>query len=113
MSDAPPPDMTPNNPWGPRPRIGQNGAEPHGETVRVTSPDLRRRAAMEKSRARLVAVAGIFLLLFLAIAGKLADATLINPMRPRRRAAPRSSTPTARFWPCRCPSPISTPIRAR
>jgi cell division protein FtsI (penicillin-binding protein 3) len=85
MSDAPPPDMTPNNPWGPRPRIGQNGAEPHGETVRVTSPDLRRRAAMEKSRARLVAVAGIFLLLFLAIAGKLADATLINPMKPAPR----------------------------
>jgi cell division protein FtsI (penicillin-binding protein 3) len=85
MSDAPPPDMTPNNPWGPRPRVSQNGAEPHGETVRVTSPDLRRRAAMEKSRARLVAVAGVFLLLFLAIAGKLADATLINPMKPAPR----------------------------
>ena len=85
MSDAPPPDMTPNSPWGPRPRVGQNGAEPHGETVRVTSPDLRRRAAMEKSRTRLVAVAGVFLLLFLAIAGKLADATLINPMKPAPR----------------------------
>ena len=80
MSDAPPSDMTPNNPWGPRPR--RASAHPHGETVRVTPPDLRRRAAMEKSRTRLVAVAGVFLLLFLAIAGKLADATLINPMKP-------------------------------
>jgi cell division protein FtsI (penicillin-binding protein 3) len=60
-------------------------AGPHGETVRVTPPDLRRRALMEKSRARLVAVAGVFLLLFLAIAGKLADATLINPMKPAPR----------------------------
>jgi len=80
--------MTPNNPWGPRPRAsGQRRptASPHGETVRVTSPDLRRRAVMEKSRARLVAVAGVFLLLFLAIAAKLADATLINPMKPAPR----------------------------
>ena len=83
MSDAPPPDMTPNNPWGPRPR--RPPVDPHGETVRVTSPDLRRRAAMEKSRGRLVAVAGVFLLLFLAIAGKLADATLIRPLKPAPR----------------------------
>jgi cell division protein FtsI (penicillin-binding protein 3) len=50
--------------------------------VRVTSPDLRRRAVMEKSRARLVAVSAVFLLLFLAVAARLADATLINPMKP-------------------------------
>jgi cell division protein FtsI (penicillin-binding protein 3) len=83
MSDAPPPDTTPNNPWGPRPRRG--GGHPHGEMVRVTPPDLRRRAVMEKSRTRLVAVAGVFLLLFLAIAGRLAFATLINPMKPAPR----------------------------
>ena len=98
MSDAPPPDTTPNNPWGPRPRHG--GGHPHGETVRVTSPDLRRRAVMEKSRTRLVAVAGVFLLLFLAIAGRLAFATLISPMKPAPRIveqfvpeAPAASTP--------------------
>jgi cell division protein FtsI (penicillin-binding protein 3) len=83
VSDAPPPDMTPKNPWGPQAR--RPAADPHGETVRVTSPDLRRRAVMEKSRARLVAVAGVFLLLFLAIAGKLALATLIEPMKPAPR----------------------------
>jgi cell division protein FtsI (penicillin-binding protein 3) len=83
VNDAPPPDATPNNPWGPRPRRGSQG--PHGETVRVTSPDLRRRAVMEKSRARLVAVSAVFLLLFLAVAAKLADATLINPMKPAPR----------------------------
>jgi cell division protein FtsI (penicillin-binding protein 3) len=37
---------------------------------------------MEKSRARLVAVSAVFLLLFLAVAARLADATLINPMKP-------------------------------
>jgi cell division protein FtsI (penicillin-binding protein 3) len=96
MSDAPPPDMTPNNPWGPRPR-----AHPHGETVRVTSPDLRRRAALEKSRSRLLAVAGVFLLLFLAIAGKLADATLISPMKPAPRVVEHfvPETPAAAIAP--------------
>ncbi len=83
MNDAPPPDATPNNPWGPRPR--RDSGLPQGETVRVTSPDLRRRAAMEKSRSRLVAVSAVFLLLFLAVAAKLADATLINPMKPAPR----------------------------
>jgi cell division protein FtsI (penicillin-binding protein 3) len=83
VSDAPPPDSTPNNPWGPRPRKG--GGNVQGETVRVTSPDLRRRAALEKSRARLVVVAGVFLLLFFAVAAKLTDATLISPMLPAPR----------------------------
>jgi cell division protein FtsI (penicillin-binding protein 3) len=83
VNDAPPPDATPNNPWGPRPR--RDSGLPQGETVRVTSPDLRRRAAMEKSRSRLVAVSAVFLLLFLAVAAKLADATLINPMKPAPR----------------------------
>ncbi|MBW4021928.1 MAG: penicillin-binding protein 2 [Proteobacteria bacterium] len=58
---------------------------PHGETVRVTSPDLRRRRAIEKSRGRLVVVSSVFLLLFLAVAAKLADATLIDPMKPAPR----------------------------
>jgi cell division protein FtsI (penicillin-binding protein 3) len=83
VNDAPPPDAAPNNPWGPRPR--RDSGLPQGETVRVTSPDLRRRAAIEKSRGRLVAVSAVFLLLFLAVAAKLADATLINPMKPAPR----------------------------
>lgn len=83
MSDAPPPDTTPNHPWGPRPRKG--GGELGAETVRVTSPDLRRRAALEKSRGRLVVVAGVFLVLFFAIAARLTDATLVDPMLPAPR----------------------------
>lgn len=83
MSDAPPPHMTPNNPWGPRPRQGSGG--PQGETVRVTSPDLRQRAALEKSRTRLVAVSGVFLLLFFAVAARLSFATVIDPMKPAPR----------------------------
>ncbi|WP_284944436.1 peptidoglycan D,D-transpeptidase FtsI family protein [Acidisoma cladoniae] len=79
MNDAPPPDARPNHPWGPMPE-GRGG-----ETVRITTPDLRRRAAIEKSRGRLVAVAGVFVLLFLAVAGKLADATLISPLKPAPR----------------------------
>lgn len=80
MSDAPPPDTEPNNAWGPRPR--RSGGEGKPETVRVTSPDLRQRAALEKSRGRLVVVAGVFLMLFLAVALRLADATIIDPMKP-------------------------------
>lgn len=82
MQDAPPPDMTPNNPWGPRPRQG-GGLQ--AETVRLTSPDLRQRAALEKSRTRLVAVAAVFLMLFFAVAARLSFATLIDPMKPAPR----------------------------
>lgn len=82
MSDAPPPNSTPNNPWGPRSR---NGHGPQGETVRVTSPDLRQRAALEKSRNRLIAVAAVFLMLFFAVAARLSFATIIDPMKPAPR----------------------------
>ncbi|HEX3984674.1 MAG TPA: penicillin-binding protein 2 [Acidisoma sp.] len=82
MSDAPPPDTTPHNPWGSRPR---HSGGLQGETVRLTSPDLRQRAALEKSRTRLVAVAAVFLMLFCAVAARLSFATLIDPMKPAPR----------------------------
>ncbi|WP_459698292.1 peptidoglycan D,D-transpeptidase FtsI family protein [Acidisoma sp. C75] len=75
------------------------------ETVRITSPDLRQRAALEKSRGRLVVVAGVFLMLFFAIALRLADATIVNPMLP----APQI---VQQFKP-QPPPPISAPSPGR
>ena len=54
------------------------------QTVRVTAPDLARRAVLEKTRARLLVAAGGFTLLFGAVLIKLAGATVIVPMQPHR-----------------------------
>ena len=71
-----------------QPRDG--GAVPRMETVRVTAPDLARRAQMEKTRTRLAVAACGFMLLFAGVALKLADATIIGPLEPRRAVvAPR------------------------
>ena len=50
------------------------------ENIRVTAPDLARRAAMDKSRSRLVVAASVFALMFAPVVLKLADATVIQPM---------------------------------
>ena len=93
-------------------------AVPRMENVRITAPDLQRRAALEKTRRRLVIAAAGFTVLFAAVVGKLADATIVLPLmphraehpiaellapaeagrgqRPARRSAPRSPTATAR-----------------
>ena len=73
---------------------------PRTEHVRVTGPDLDRRAAMERTRGRLVLVAAGFAVLFGAVMLKLADATIINPLKPRmeaqiRRPEPPPAGPTA------------------
>jgi cell division protein FtsI (penicillin-binding protein 3) len=69
------------------------------ENVRVTAPDLARRAALEKASSRLVIAAGGFTVLFAAVLGKLALATIVMPLTPHRverpvaaivAAAPRS-----------------------
>ena len=75
-SDAPPPAQRRG-----APRNG--GATPLMENVRVTAPDLRRRAALEQSRSRLLIAAGGFMLLFGAVVAKLASATMIFPMLPQ------------------------------
>jgi cell division protein FtsI (penicillin-binding protein 3) len=54
------------------------------ENVRVTAPDLARRAALEKTRSRLVITAGGFIALFMAVLGKLAFATIVTPLMPHR-----------------------------
>ncbi len=68
----------------PRPGAARDDGVPRLETVRVTAPDLRRRAALERTRSRLVFTAGGFAALFLAVIIKLADATIIRPVQPHR-----------------------------
>ena len=74
--DAPPPV--------PRRGAPRAGATPRVETVRLTGADLARRSGLDKTRARLVVAAGAFALLFGAVIVKLADATVLSPMLPRR-----------------------------
>ncbi|UFN47407.1 penicillin-binding protein 2 [Roseomonas sp. OT10] len=59
---------------------------------RAGQPDLARRAALERSRGRLVLAAAGFGLLFTAVAAKLTFATLIDPREPRRIAVRTSAT---------------------
>ena len=72
-ADAPPP--------------GGRARTPHVHTYRVSAPDLKRRASVEKTRGRLLLAAGGFALLFGAVVVKLAGATVVVPMQPRRVAA--------------------------
>jgi cell division protein FtsI (penicillin-binding protein 3) len=67
-----------------RPGASRFDAVPRMENVRVTAPDLERRAALEKTRSRLVIAAGGFMVLFTAILAKLALATIVAPLAPHR-----------------------------
>jgi len=97
--NAPRPDAVPGRPDRhaepvPPPGTPRAGAIPRLETVRVTAPDLARRAALETSRRRLLGAAAGFAGLFTALIAKLTDATVINPVKPpplpRAAAAVRS-----------------------
>ena len=81
MSASPPSPCAEAPPPGSPPRLG---AAVPAETVRVTAPDLARRAALERTRGRLVIAAGGFLVLFAAVVVKLAGATVVFPMASRR-----------------------------
>jgi cell division protein FtsI (penicillin-binding protein 3) len=84
-----PPESGPPASGAPANRAGApRDGVPRVETVRVTAPDLQRRAAMEKTRSRLVFAALGFGLLFLAVVGKLADATILQPVPPHRPERP-------------------------
>ena len=74
MSDTP-------SPGSPGHRFGaaRDLSPPRGDIVRVTSADLAGRAALETTRGRLLLAASGFACLFLALVGKLADATVIRP----------------------------------
>src|SRR5512144_1661160 len=84
MSDFPPADPVPSGTPAQRAGASRADAVPRIETVRVTQPDLQRRGALEKTRSRLVYTAFGFGLLFLAVIGKLADATIVQPLAPHR-----------------------------
>ena len=64
-----------------------SGAMPRMETVRITAPDLARRAKLDISRQRLVFAAGGFSLLFGAVVAKLTVATVLFPMAPSAAAS--------------------------
>src|SRR3954468_20310461 len=93
MSDpsdsVPPPDSPPLNGGrfgrpAPRTGAGRLDAVPRMENVRVTAPDLARRSAMEKTRARLVIAAAGFCVMFTAVLAKLTLATVVVPLPPHR-----------------------------
>ncbi|HKM65171.1 MAG TPA: penicillin-binding protein 2 [Acidisphaera sp.] len=97
MADDPPPPPPDSGPLDPvrrrrapaRPQgAPRDAGVPKMETVRVTAPDLKRRAALEKTRARLVFAAAGFAALFAAVVIKLADATIIQPLPPHRVEKP-------------------------
>ncbi|MGH7067120.1 MAG: peptidoglycan D,D-transpeptidase FtsI family protein [Acetobacteraceae bacterium] len=82
----------------PLPGTPRDGAVPRLETVRVTAPDLARRARLETSRRRLLGAATGFTALFAALAAKLTDATVINPVKPPpppRNTAAAAARPAA------------------
>ncbi|HEX7389269.1 MAG TPA: penicillin-binding protein 2 [Acidiphilium sp.] len=90
MTRIPSPDQPPPNglrraeSWGTARRRGapEQGATPRMEHVRVTSPDLARRAALGVLQKRLVFGLLGFAVLFLVIAGRLVDISVIHPMKP-------------------------------
>ena len=90
-----------------QPAAVDDGAPPVGPRaahVRVTQPDLLRRAQLEKSRGRLVVAALGFGALFLAVAGKLAWSTVVAPAEPTRLyAALRAVAPPAEHAASRAP----------
>ena len=77
MNEPPPSNAPPPTRRRGAPRAG---ATPLVENVRVTAPDLKRRAALERTRSRLLLTTGMFMLLFGAVVAKLASATIIFPM---------------------------------
>src|SRR5579875_879861 len=69
---APSPDHAPGAPAH-RTGAARADAVPRMENVRVTAPDLKRRAALERTRSRLVFASIGFAALFCAVLLKLAD----------------------------------------
>ncbi len=94
-SSGPPPSSPARRFGAPR-----DASVPRMEHVRVTAPDLLRRAALDKTRSRLVIAAGGFALLFAGVVVKLADATVIQPVKPRVAEIERRPEP---------PKPDGTP----
>ncbi|OYV33057.1 MAG: hypothetical protein B7Z81_11930, partial [Acidocella sp. 20-61-6] len=60
----------------------ERGAVPLMEHVRITSPELDQRAAVEKARGRLLLVAVGLTGLFSLLALRLTDVTILHPILP-------------------------------
>lgn len=95
MTQPPPPDQTPPNlprnlalPRGNRASAARNrgapeqGATPRVEHIRVTTPDLARRAALGVLQRRMVFGLLGFLLIYSILAGRLIDVSVISPLKP-------------------------------
>jgi cell division protein FtsI (penicillin-binding protein 3) len=104
---------SPPNASSPARRFGapRQASVPRMEDVRVTAPDLARRAVMEKSRGRLVLAALGFALLFGAIDLRLAWVTVIAPREPRVAVA-EAARPVAAPKPPAIIAPAAAPIDA-
>lgn len=111
MTHVPPP--SPDSPplrhpvaaWTEEPAAAPMAEETHpGVVVRVTQPDLLRRAQLERSRARLVIATLGFGALFLAVAMKATWSTVIAPAEPKRlNAAVRAAQPPSLHVATRAP----------
>ncbi|WP_159998966.1 penicillin-binding protein 2 [Roseomonas sp. 18066] len=106
MTHLPPP--SPDSPPLRRPHAGApellDPTPVPGVTVRVTQPDLARRAQLERSRGRLVVAALGFGALFLAVAMKATWSTVIAPAEPKRlNAAVRAMQPPVAHVATRAP----------
>ena len=85
MTDYPPAAPSADAPPPPSGRRTLPAAQlPTVQTVRITAPDLARRATLEQTRGRLLIAAGGFTLLFGAVLLKLAGATVIDPVASHR-----------------------------
>ena len=76
------PEQRPGRPPSRRFGAALRDAVPRMEYVRVTAPDLARRAVMERARRRMVLCACLFGVLFAALGGRLVFATIIRPILP-------------------------------
>jgi cell division protein FtsI (penicillin-binding protein 3) len=81
--------------------LGQAGSRT--QVVKVTRPELARRAMLNRTRKRLVIAACGFGVLFGAVAIRLADATLLDPAEPRRLQAMVAASRPVEHQPGRSP----------
>lgn len=104
MSRPPPHDEPPpgtvrrTSPWSAARGRGapERGAVPRMEHVRVTAPDLERRAVIGVMHKRVVFSLACFVLVFGVLAGRLVDVSVIYPVKPDAAAiaaeTPRTNT---------------------
>lgn len=83
-SDTPPPIGGRAGKPAHRRGASRSDAVPRMEHVRITDLERKRRAAMDRTRSRLVMAAGGFTFLFGAVLVRLSFATIVAPMMPHR-----------------------------